>query len=156
MPEWIKFGSLRRDQPRIPISTSHYEKRFKVLGIFFNELDWHFNKIVLQSIKKGIVEDKTFGEKVQVIVKGEDEPILNEIKKRGVIFDRNKDKERIQIRLGDTLVVYNTVKITEEMVPDVNIPLSEFQRQYNLSPENTDKKFSHSEKKSSTAEKTGK
>ena len=43
------------------------------------------------------------------------------------------------MRLGDTLVLYNTVKITEEMAPDVNIPIAEFNRKYNLSPDNDDK-----------------
>ncbi len=36
-------------------------------------------------------------------------PILNEIKRRGVMFDRNKPQgERIQVRVGDILVLYNT------------------------------------------------
>ena len=139
VPEWIKVGTMLRDQPRIPIDFEKFETRFKVLGIYFNELDWHFNKIVLQTIKRGIVEENIFGQRVQIHVKGEDEQIVNEIKKRGVLFDRNKDKEKIQLRLGDTLVLYNTVKITEDMAPDTNIPIAEFNRKYNLSPDNDDK-----------------
>ena len=64
---------MLRDQPRIPIDVDKFKPRFKVLAIFFNELDWHFNKIVLQTIKKGIVEEEMFGQKVQIQVKGEDE-----------------------------------------------------------------------------------
>ena len=47
VPEWIKVGTMLRDQPRIPIDVDKFKPRFKVLAIFFNELDWHFNKIVL-------------------------------------------------------------------------------------------------------------
>jgi len=44
---------------------------------------------------------------------------MNEIKKRGVMFDRNKDKERIQMRVGDILVIYTSKRIPNEMQPDI-------------------------------------
>lgn len=44
-------------------------------------------------------------------VKAEGEAIMNEIKKRGVMIDRNKGRERIQMRVGDILVVYNSLRI---------------------------------------------
>ena len=59
------------------------------------------------------------------------------------------------MRLGDTLVLYNTVKITEEMVPDTNIPLSEFNRKYNLSPDNEETKRILAEKQISLKAKVG-
>jgi hypothetical protein len=43
--EWINPSA--RDKPKLNISTSLYEKRFKVVSVHFNELDIHYNKLVL-------------------------------------------------------------------------------------------------------------
>lgn len=75
------------------IDTSIYEDRFKVLAVYFNELDQHFNKIVLEAIKSGRVEKHIFGDNIVLKVRKQGFPIFNEIKKRGVVFDRNKEKE---------------------------------------------------------------
>ena len=40
-----------------------------------------------------------------------DAPIINEIRRRGVISDRNKTEEEIQIRVGDILSIYETKHI---------------------------------------------
>ena len=45
----------------------------------------------------------------------------NEVKKRGVMFDRNKEKEIIQIRIGDILVVYNSKMIPPELQPNIEL-----------------------------------
>ena len=42
-----------------------------------------------------MVEPNTFGDAILVHVKAEGEPISNEIKKKGVMFDRNKGKQKI-------------------------------------------------------------
>ncbi|CDW81818.1 UNKNOWN [Stylonychia lemnae] len=126
VPEWIKLGPQIRDQPRMPIDTSKYEGRFKVLSVQFNELDQHFNKLVLQTLRKGTVENEIFGGSLVIQVKDENQPIRNEIKKRGVIFDRNKDKERIQVRVGDIVVVYNSVKVPEHFQQEISLPLSQY------------------------------
>ena len=60
------------------------------------------------------MESLVFGESILVHVKAENENITNEVKKRGVMFDRNKAKERIQMRVGDLLVVYESRKIPNE------------------------------------------
>ena len=46
-------------------------------------------------MRKGTVEKNVFGEKIELQVKAEDESITNEIKKRVVMFDRNKPKDKI-------------------------------------------------------------
>lgn len=43
-------------------------------------------------------------------------PISNEIKRRGVMFDRNK-LESLQARVGDIVVLYNTRNIPFDMQP---------------------------------------
>jgi hypothetical protein len=40
-------------------------------------------------------------------------PITNEIRRRGVIADRPKQQEEVQIRVGDTLVIYETKSISK-------------------------------------------
>jgi len=85
------------------------------MHVQFNELDLHYNKIVLQTIRRGVVEDKILSEEVMVHVKAENEQITNEVKKRGVMFDRNKGRDRLQLRVGDLFVVYNSIKIPHDM-----------------------------------------
>lgn len=35
------------------------------------------------------------------------------------MFDRNKDTERIQMRVGDILVIYNSKRIPNELQPEI-------------------------------------
>jgi hypothetical protein len=44
---------------------------------------------------------------------------VNELKKKGFMFDRNKDVERLQLRVGDILVIYNSRRIPMEMQPEI-------------------------------------
>ena len=39
VPEWIHVGKEFRDQPKLPILTEPFSKRFNVLQVQFNELD---------------------------------------------------------------------------------------------------------------------
>jgi len=70
---------------------------------------------VLTPKRNGVVKENIFGPTLQVKVKGEGKSIINEIRKRGVIIDRNKDKERIQVRMGDIIVVYNSIRVPESL-----------------------------------------
>jgi hypothetical protein len=55
--EWIKISPL--DQPKIPITLNDFTQAvhgpplYKVLSIYFNELDLHFSKQVIQLLKRG-------------------------------------------------------------------------------------------------------
>jgi hypothetical protein len=42
------------------------------------------------------------------------------------MFDRNKGKDRIELRIGDILVVYNSIKIPNELQPEIVFPGSEY------------------------------
>ncbi len=43
------------------------------------------------------------------------------------MFDRNKQKEEIQIRVGDIIIVYNSKRIPHEMQPHMTFPdISEY------------------------------
>lgn len=42
------------------------------------------------------------------------------------MFDRNKAKEKVQLRIGDILVVYNSIRIPEELQPDIVFPESTY------------------------------
>ena len=93
--EWINIGRLDRETPKLFINSKSYENRFKVKTVQFNEQDLHYSKVLLQTMRRGVVESQVFGESILIHVKAENESICNEVKKRGVMFDRNKVKERI-------------------------------------------------------------
>jgi hypothetical protein len=42
-------------------------------------------------------------------------PIINEVRRRGIIMDRNKKEEEIQIRVGDILCLYETKHIPSDL-----------------------------------------
>jgi len=48
-------------------------------------------------------------------------PIINEIRRRGVIADRNKKEEEIQIRVGDLICIYETKHIPSDMQKTTNL-----------------------------------
>ena len=65
----------------------------------------------MRAKRVGVVPKQVFGEKMNVIIKSSQSDVKNEIKKTGVMFDRNKDFEYIQLREGDILVVYTSSHI---------------------------------------------
>jgi len=100
---------------------------FKVLKIFYNESDQHYNKKVLQAIKPSC--DKRLGSttnfnlvlqfdehrRFSLTILPQGAPIINEVRRRGIIQDRNKKEEEIQIRVGDILTLYETKHIPSEL-----------------------------------------
>lgn len=42
------------------------------------------------------------------------------------MFDRNKGKERIQLRVGDILVLYHSLRIPDDLQPDIVFPESTY------------------------------
>lgn len=42
------------------------------------------------------------------------------------MFDRNKNKNKIQLRLGDILVLYNTVQMPHDLQPKIVFPESNY------------------------------
>ena len=47
VPEWIVLGREYRDQPKLEIDFKKYLPYFDILNIQFNELDQHYNKVIL-------------------------------------------------------------------------------------------------------------
>ena len=80
---------------------------FEALEIWYNESDQHYNKKILRAIKP--CYDKRLGSKTNfnlvlqfdekrrfsLSILPRDFPIINEIRRRGVITDRNKREEEI-------------------------------------------------------------
>ena len=62
--EWITVGPQLRDQPRIPIPTYAYDKWFNVLSVQFNELDLHFDRILLQTKRTGLVKSSVLNSQI--------------------------------------------------------------------------------------------
>lgn len=56
---------------------------------------------------------------VSILPKGTE--ICNEIRRRGVVTDRNKREEELQLRVGDILVLYETRHIPAELQLTTNI-----------------------------------
>lgn len=53
--EWLNVSKI--NQPKLHISTEQYLSHFNVLSVQYNELDLHFNRIVLQAKRKGTFEN---------------------------------------------------------------------------------------------------
>ena len=113
---------------QIPIIVGkNISEYFEVLEIFYNESDQHYNKKLMRAIKpscqKRVGSTTNFNLVLQydehrrfsltILPKGA--AIINEVKRRGVITDRNKREEEIQIRVGDLLCLYETKHIPSEM-----------------------------------------
>ena len=108
-------------------------EHFELLEVCYNESDQHYNKKLLRAIKPSL--DKRpgsttnfnlvlqFDEKrrFSLSVLPLDAPLANEVRRRGVITDRNKREEEIQLRVGDLLVVYETKHIPADQQLFTNI-----------------------------------
>ncbi len=78
-----------------------------MVEIFFNESDQHYNKKILRAIKpnfeKRIGSNTNFNLMLQfdetrrfsLSILPRDSPIINEVRRRGVMMDRNKPEEEV-------------------------------------------------------------
>mmetsp|Transcript_3932 Transcript_3932/g.6672 ORF Transcript_3932/g.6672 Transcript_3932/m.6672 type:complete len:109 (-) Transcript_3932:59-385(-) len=96
---------------------------FEVVEIFYNESDQHYNKKILRATKPSF--DKLMGSttnfdlvlqydetrRFSLTILPREAPIINEIRRKGIIFDRNKREEEVQIRVGDKLCIYESKHI---------------------------------------------
>ncbi|CDW80022.1 UNKNOWN [Stylonychia lemnae] len=114
--EWIPISKSQK--PKLDIEYQELQTFFNIISIHFNEVDQHFNRIVAQAKRRGIISNKILGESVQVMIKPHEKSINNEIKKRGVMFDRNK-VEKIELRIGDILIIYTSKRIPRELQPRI-------------------------------------
>ena len=99
---------------------------FDVLQVLYNESDQHYNKKILKAKKPSC--DKRPGSttnfsmvlqfsehrRFSLSILPEGAPIINEVRRRGIVSDRDKREEEIQIRVGDMLVLYETKHIPTE------------------------------------------
>ena len=97
-----------------------------MLDIYYNESDQHYNKKILRAIKPS--HDKRIGSttnfdlvlqfdetrRFSLSILPKDAPIINEVRRKGIIFDRNKREEEVQIREGDILCIYESKYIPTE------------------------------------------
>jgi hypothetical protein len=86
---------------------------------------------VLQTVRQGTFDSKTLGANIQLQVNRINEPIVNEIRKRGVMFDRNNLKEKLQLRVGDILIIYHSKAIPLDLQPKYALPESAYASQVN-------------------------
>jgi len=108
--EWLQIKGS--DIPRVEISVDEYRPWFDVLDVRFNELDHHYCRIELRARTPGTrVGKKLFGN-LSVTIRGSGEPLLNEVKKRGVMYD--KERGKVELRVGDILMVYLTKKFVDD------------------------------------------
>lgn len=79
-----------------------FDPCFQIDNVWFDDIGYLIFKIHLTAIKKGILNSYIeLG--ILIEVKGEKEPISNEVKKNFLIYDR---KNELEVRIGDTLVFY--------------------------------------------------
>jgi len=83
------------------------------------------------------VEESVFGPDIGIQVKPEGTPVTNEIKKKGMMFDRKVGKFLMQMRVGDYLVVYTSKHIPIDMQPKIMLPLSQYSSTNNYNTHHT-------------------
>ena len=100
---------------------------FEVQQIFYNESDQHYNKKILKAVKPSCAKRAGSTTNFNLVLQFDEHrrfsltilpsgaPIINEVRRRGVITDRNKREEEIQIRVGDIVALYETKHIPSEM-----------------------------------------
>ena len=110
---------------------------FQVISVFYNESDQHYSKKVLRAIKPScqyrfgkttnfnLVLKFDESRRFSLTILPEDTPIINEVRRRGIITDRNKKEEELQIRVGDLLCLYETKHIPSEMQQTTKLPENE-------------------------------
>jgi len=129
--EWVPYNIFTHEcmSPiQMPISLSqNMTEYFQVLQVFFNESDQHYNKKILRAIKPScekrpgsitnfnLVLQFDEHRRFSLTILPEGAPIINEVRRRGIITDRNKKEEEIQIRVGDLLTLYETKHIPSEL-----------------------------------------
>lgn len=89
-----------------------------MLEVYFNESDWHYSKKVMRATKVTNEPIVMFDKRNQCLLLSilpRYHPILNEVRKRGVISDRPKLLDDLQLRVGDVLVIYNTCSLSREI-----------------------------------------
>jgi hypothetical protein len=110
--DWIIYDpvaepyQLQTLQIPIEVSKSFYPY-FEVLAIFYNESDHHYCKKILRAIKpsfnKRVGSTTNFDMILQfdevrrfsLSILPRDAPIINEVRRKGIIFDRNKREEEV-------------------------------------------------------------
>ena len=95
--------------------------------IFYNESDQHYCKKLLRAIKPSF--EKRLGSttnfnlvlqfdekrRFSLTILPKNAPIINEVRRRGIITDREKKEEEIQIRVGDLVAIYESKHIPGDM-----------------------------------------
>ena len=134
--DWLPFDpKVEPQQPiQIPIFINpNWTEYFEVIDIFYNESDQHYNKKILKAIRpncdKRVGSNTNFNlmlyfdenKRFSLSILPKDGPIINEIRRRGVIQDRNKREDEVQIRVGDIITVYETKYIPYDKQRTTNL-----------------------------------
>jgi len=136
--DWYKFDITGHRKTQTPIQMPivippNLFEYFEVLDVWYNESDQHYNKKLLKAIKPSF--DKRPGSttnfnlilqfderrRFSLSILPRESPIINEIRRRGVVTDRNKTEEEVQIRVGDIIMLYETKHIPQELQMITNL-----------------------------------
>lgn len=136
--DWYKYDISGQRKPQTPIQMpivipQNLFEYFEVLDVWYNESDQHYNKKLLKAVKPSF--DKRPGSttnfnlilqfderrRFSLSILPRESPIINEIRRRGVVTDRDKTEEEVQIRVGDLIMLYETKHIPQELQMITNL-----------------------------------
>ena len=110
--------------------TKREKAHLEVIKVFQNESDHQYSKIILRAIQPTFESDQSiighnsklqFDKKFSLSILPKNMAIVNEIRKRGVVQDREASEFEMQIRVGDTLVLYETKHIPQDLQLTTNL-----------------------------------
>jgi len=100
--------------------TKQEQAHLEIIKIQHNESDHQYSKATLkafqptldsENLKTGKNQKLHLDERFSLSILPKNMPIVNEIRKRGVVSDREATEFEMQIRVGDTVVLYETKHI---------------------------------------------
>ena len=97
--EWFNADYYHREK-KIP-NLKSLLKNFILKKLEFSEIDITVYKVHLQAKKEGTIKIEELG--IEIIIRSVNDPLKNEIKRQGLIIDRNCP---LELRIGDFLVLY--------------------------------------------------
>ena len=98
----ISFLTNKQDKQFIDQIKEIFNPYFKIMNIIYEEIGFLVFKFILKAEKSGLIKNKEeLG--IDLLIKKEDEYIINEIKKNDLLFER---RNVFELRIGDVIVFY--------------------------------------------------
>ena len=98
----IYYLNNKQDEEFINKIKEIFTPYFKIINIIYDEIGFSVFKFIIKAIKNGLIKNKDeIG--IDLLIKKEDDYIINEIKKNDLLFEK---RNVFELRIGDVIVFY--------------------------------------------------